>query len=68
MPVSKKRKKGGKPVHRSRPVAAAEAEAPESGPAPAEPAAPAAPARRTGKPSNPFVAMQQGRRGSQRGR
>jgi hypothetical protein len=65
MPVSKKRKKDGKPVHRSRPVAAAEGEAPESGPAPAEPAAPA---RRAGKPSNPFVAMQQGRRGSQRGR
>jgi hypothetical protein len=63
MPVSKKRKKDGKPVHRARP--AAEGEAPAGGPAPAEPGAPV---RHAGKPANPFVAMQQARRGAQRGR
>jgi hypothetical protein len=63
MPVSKKRKKDGKPVHRS--VAAPAA--------PATPGDAAAPAveveapRRFGKPSNPFVARQT-RRAAQRGR
>ncbi len=62
MPVSKKRKKDGKPVHRSHPVAAPEehAIAPE--------AKPSHPLSRAGKPSNPFVAAQQARRGAQRGR
>jgi hypothetical protein len=63
MPVSKKRKKDGKPVHRSAPAAT---------PAGSEPAAPgAAPAqveKRFGKPANPFVAAQQMRRAAQRGR
>ncbi len=63
MPVSKKRKKDGKTVHRSHPVAATGEEhavAPE--------AKPAHPQARMGKPSNPFVAMQQSKRGAQRGR
>ncbi|HEX9050015.1 MAG TPA: hypothetical protein VF841_05720 [Anaeromyxobacter sp.] len=62
MPVSKKRKKDGKPVHRSHPVPAGEehAAAPEAKPAHA--------LSRAGKPSNPFVAMQQAKRGAQRGR
>jgi hypothetical protein len=63
MPVSKKRKKDGKPVHRTRP--APEAGGPEAAPTPVEPEGAG---RRAGKPANPFVAMQQGRRGSQRGR
>ncbi len=62
MPVSKKRKKDGKPVHRN--VAAPAAASTEPGPPVAEPVAP----RKFGKPSNPFVAAQQGRRASQRGR
>ncbi len=62
MPVSKKRKKDGKPVHRSHPVEEGHehAAAPE--------AKPSHPAARMGKPSNPFVAMQQAKRGAQRGR
>jgi hypothetical protein len=61
MPVSKKRKKGGKPVRRERP-AVVEGE-------PASTAmAPEVPAGRMGRPSNPFVALQQSRRASQRGR
>jgi hypothetical protein len=63
MPVSKKRKKGGKPVHRREtpPSPAAEPEhPPEGAPLPSRP--------RMGKPSNPFVAQQQAKRGSQRGR
>ncbi len=62
MPVSKKRKKDGKTVHRSHPVATGEehATAPEQ--------KPAHPQARMGKPSNPFVAMQQAKRGAQRGR
>lgn len=62
MPVSKKRKKDGKPVHRSQPVEAAEGHvaAPE--------AKPSHPQARVGKPSNPFVTMQQAKRGAQRGR
>jgi hypothetical protein len=63
MPVSKKRKKGGKPVSMSHPVATAPEH--EHGPD-AKPAA--APSVRVGRPSNPFVAQQQGRRGAQRGR
>jgi hypothetical protein len=62
MPVSKKRKKAGKPVQRSAPVAPGDAHAhgPEAKPAISHPQA--------GKPSNPFVAQQQSRRGAQRGR
>jgi len=62
MPVSKKRKKGGKPVHRSLPAPGGE----EHAPAPEE--KPAHPQARMGKPSNPFVTMQQAKRGAQRGR
>ncbi|HET8542396.1 MAG TPA: hypothetical protein VFL83_21160 [Anaeromyxobacter sp.] len=62
MPVSKKRKKDGKPVHRSHPLPS-----PEEHPAGPE-EKPAHPQSRMGKPSNPFVAMQQARRGAQRGR
>lgn len=64
MPVSKKRKKDGKPVHRkvtAPETGEAHAHGPEAGPAPG------APGRMVGKPSNPFVA-QQTRRASQRGR
>jgi len=62
MPVSKKRKKDGKPVHRS--------VAPPADAAPVDPAAPVvevAPPKRFGKPSNPFVARQSSR-SAQRGR
>jgi hypothetical protein len=62
MPVSKKRKKDGKAVHRS--VATPAAASTEPGAPVAEPVAP----KRFGKPSNPFVAAQQARRASQRGR
>ncbi len=62
MPVSKKRKKDGKPVHRSAPQQAATPG--EEGQAPTPHGGPQA---RMGKPANPFVAMQQ-RRASQRGR
>lgn len=66
MPVSKKRKKEGKPVHRaSAPMeddhtSGAEGH-PEGHPAPK-------PLVRSGKPKNPFVAHQPQLRGSQRGR
>lgn len=63
MPVSKKRKKDGKPVHRSAPApgpSSADPAAPGTAPAPAE--------KRFGKPANPFVAAQQMRRAAQRGR
>lgn len=64
MPVSKKRKKDGKPVHRKATTPTAE------GPHPHGPETEAAPAVQVrpniGKPSNPFVA--QTRRASQRGR
>lgn len=63
MPVSKKRKKEGKPVHRK--VEAPAEESPAHGPDAAP--APVSPTRMVGKPSNPFVA-QQTRRASQRGR
>jgi hypothetical protein len=61
MPVSKKRKKDGKPVQRSQPVTEGTEHAPHLEEKPAHPAA------RGGKPTNPFVA-QQTRRASQRGR
>jgi hypothetical protein len=62
MPVSKKRKKDGKPVQRSAPVAQGEAHAhgPEAKSELSHP--------QSGKPSNPFVAQQQQRKGAQRGR
>ncbi len=64
MPVSKKRIKDGKPVHRKAvpPPAedATQPHGPQAGPAPAG----SRPMR--GRPSNPFIAQQ--RRGSQRGR
>jgi hypothetical protein len=63
MPVSKKRLKDGKPVHRSAPATPAEGEH-----VPAPEAKPAVPALRTGKPTNPFVTQQQAKRGAQRGR
>jgi hypothetical protein len=63
MPVSKKRKKDGKPVHRRPP------EEPAAHPADHPDAKPDAPQPRTmGRPTNPFVAQQQAKRGSQRGR
>ncbi|HTN53972.1 MAG TPA: hypothetical protein VML50_16315 [Anaeromyxobacter sp.] len=62
MPVSKKRKKDGKPVHRAATPAAEGEHHPDAGPRPD------APQPRAGKPSNPFVAMQQAKRGAQRGR
>jgi hypothetical protein len=63
MPVSKKRKKDGKPARRAAPP-------PPPGGEQAHPpeARPAAPVARAGKPSNPFVAQQQAKRGAQRGR
>ncbi len=63
MPVSKKRKKDGKPVHRSHPAAQPEGESPAGEQHPAQPQT-----RTGGKPTNPFVTQQQGRRGAQRGR
>jgi hypothetical protein len=62
MPVSKKRKKDGKPVQHREPVkeGSEHAHGPE--------AKPAATARGGGKPSNPFVAQQQSKRGALRGR
>jgi len=62
MPVSKKRKKEGKPVHRATPVHPGEEHA--HGPE-AKPEGP--PVRTGGKPTNPFVGSQM-RRASQRGR
>jgi hypothetical protein len=64
MPVSKKRKKEGKPVHRAAPRAPTDEEH-AHGPE-AKPAAPLA--RPLGRPTNPFVSQQQSRRGAQRGR
>jgi hypothetical protein len=63
MPVSKKRKKEGKPVHRPAPSSEqqSEAEHPEG-------SHPAHPQMKAGKPKNPFVAHQPQVRGSQRGR
>jgi hypothetical protein len=64
MPVSKKRKNDGKPVHRSVPAPAPQ----EPGDAPAVAPADGPPQQRMGRPTNPFVASPQGRRASQRGR
>jgi hypothetical protein len=62
MPVSKKRKKDGKPVQRKALAGeqTAESEQHEDHQAHSE--------NRTGKPRNPFVSQQAQRRGSQRGR
>jgi hypothetical protein len=66
MPVSKKRKKDGKPVHRKPVEAAGAAELPHDHPD-AKPGV--APVPRAGKPTNPFVTQQQqSKRGAQRGR
>lgn len=63
MPVSKKRKKDGKAVHRQ-PETAVEGEA-----HPHAPDLPSTPLqRRMGKPTNPFIAGQRSTRGAQRGR
>jgi hypothetical protein len=61
MPVSKKRKKEGRPVQRSAPASAAPEEH-------AHPDSKPTHAKGAGKPSNPFVAQQQAKRGAQRGR
>ena len=61
MPVSKKRKKEGKPVQRKAPGAGEEHhDHPEGHAAHAK--------QRGGKPKNPFVAQQPQHRGTQRGR
>jgi hypothetical protein len=62
MPVSKKRKKDGKPVQRTQPAPGGEhPHGPDDKPAHGP--------QRVGKPSNPFVAQQQqSKRGAQRGR
>ncbi len=62
MPVSKKRKKEGKPVQRKEPATEGAEHAAHPDEKPAHPAA------RAGKPTNPFVQGQQGRRGALRGR
>ncbi len=64
MPVSKKRKKDGKPVHKPETVHAEGSEhahGPEVKPS-------AAPVLKAGKPSNPFVSQRPTVRGAQRGR
>lgn len=65
MPVSKKRKKDGKPVHRKATAPIPEGEHPH-GPEGAAAPVQAGPVHPHGKPTNPFVA--QARRASQRGR
>lgn len=62
MPVSKKRKKEGKPVQRQAPPVEKEsaAEHPEAHPVHTQ--------MKSGKPRNPFVSHQPQLRGSQRGR
>jgi hypothetical protein len=62
VPVSKKRKKDGKPVHRAAP--AEQGSEHDHGPE----QRPAHPVAKAGKPSNPFVAARPTARGSQRGR
>ena len=62
MPVSKKRKKEGKPVQRTQPTAEGAEHAVHLEEKPAHPGS------RSGKPTNPFVQQQQARRGAQRGR
>ncbi|BDG05857.1 hypothetical protein [Anaeromyxobacter oryzae] len=66
MPVSKKRKKDGKPVHMTHAPAVhgeEHAHGPDAKPEPGPVVA-----RKSGKPSNPFVAQAQSKRGAQRGR
>jgi hypothetical protein len=63
MPVSKKRKKSGKPVQRAAP--SRPSDAPEEQ---GEAKQASHPQQRMGKPSNPFVAQHQTPRGAQRGR
>jgi hypothetical protein len=63
MPVSKKRKKSGKPVQRSAPAVTPHPEGHEGGDA-----KPTHPQQRMGKPSNPFVGQHQMPKSSQRGR
>jgi hypothetical protein len=63
MPVSKKRKKDGKPVHHREPIAAGSEH--DHGPG-AKVAGP--PQLRPNKPSNPFVANKTQVRSAQRGR
>jgi hypothetical protein len=65
MPVSKKRKKDGKVVHRKAQGGATGGAGEEHGHGPE---AKAAPQLRQGKPTNPFVAQQQSRKAAQRGR
>ena len=65
MPVSKKRKKDGKPVHRAE-APHLEGPAHAHGPEGKPPAG--APAPKVGKPSNPFVGTRPTSRASQRGR
>ena len=67
MPVSKKRKKDGRPVHRARP-AAPSGQDEAGGEQPPASDRPSPQQGRMGRPSNPFVVQQQGRRGAQRGR
>jgi hypothetical protein len=62
MPVSKKRKKSGKPVQRGTPSRPSDAD--EQGDAKQA----SHPQQRMGKPSNPFIAQHQTPRGAQRGR
>ena len=64
MPVSKKRKKDGRPVQRK----AAETAAPGDEHAASPDEKPSHEKQRAGKAKNPFVAQQPGHRGAQRGR
>jgi hypothetical protein len=62
MPVSKKRKKSGKPVQRGAPSRPSDTEEQSDAKQASHPQ------QRMGKPSNPFVAQHQTPRGAQRGR
>jgi hypothetical protein len=64
MPVSKKRKKDGRPVQRKVEPPATEAHPHGPDAAPVE----GTPRPAMGRQANPFVAQQQSRRGAQRGR
>ncbi len=69
MPVSKKRKKDGRPVRpHAPPSPEAEGHAEAGEHAPPAGARPPALRERMGAPRNPFVAQQNQRRGAQRGR
>ncbi len=61
MPVSKKRKKDGKPARRPQPAAEAIETHPDAKAGPRQ-------QMRIGQPKNPFVTQQQAKRGAQRGR